>query len=561
MSSGDDQQSVRVEVDGDGGSADVAFVEGASSLSLPVIFGVILVAAVGVILFLLRPANDETAGGEQPADVTSTTIPVDEDGETESRTVEVVQQTGPLGAAIAEAAPWAPIEAAITDFPSVPSRIVETEVGFLALDGSVLSFSPRVFGSVDGQSWVAVEVTNQTEEAQQLRWFNIFPSLEGLAAAGTANSPNANVELATSESGVVWRRLETPDLTGEQPVAVTNDSIVSFSDVEEFLLEDILNFDGSSAIQAPISGICGGFGGSDDTFTIRLCPEFGLVNNGVGPTGGENPVSNAEVELTNSNPAFDDCVEQASLVRRGGFVVSEHALSEPEVDQEPESDTASPSFIFAASRFSDVVPLGGERVAVLDEGTIGLVASCDAAGGPFRREAGVVVIDFAEGASSTFEAPLALRPELQRQAAADGFQFIEILGEAAVAQDRSHILVAIDRALWSIDTLTGGWTQLIGPIEGLEGEDQQGQQSELRPRFGLSSSGTRLYQLAGDRVAIIDLSTDDGGALVFDVVSSPFIVSPADQEHLAGGFIEHATDGAILVVDRRGFLWRFAIAR
>ena len=561
MGGEDQSRSVRIEVELDNGVATDApdVLSPSGPPRWPIIAGLVLVVVLAGAFLTLRPTGDQAADGTQriaPAPTTvppptttpattTTTVPVEEPLEVASA-LAAVEELG------AETAPLR-IEGA-----RFLSQIVSTEGGFIALPRALPSETPLLLGSVDGLTWVEIETTRQRpDDAPELvEWFQLLPAPSGLALVGSQSTNTAVLEVATSESGAVWRTVEElgPINDGDRrvvPFAALDDSFLSLEISDKVALQDVLRLDDlTTVIEVLPASLCSAFGaGPDEGFTLSDCAEFSI-------TGQEPPAAEPDDSgqlpgpdelsggpgLDNGGVSFAECFTVATATTTSGF----------EVLESPSTGSAGEdveSFAFAGNgSFPVVTSLANGRAAVIDTGTVGLDATCDAAGGALRREPGVVVLDFVDGRAFSYEAPLELRPVLTDRTLESP---IDILGEFAVTGSRSHLFVNVDSSLWSIDTGTGQWTELFDATE----DDVRAPRS----LFALSDSGTRLYRVAFSQLEYVDLSANSDGSLSFAGSVSTIVTDDIQRvTRFEGGVIRHATDEIIFYSDGSQ-IWRLPV--
>ena len=324
---------------------------------------------------------------------------------------------------------------------------------------------------------------------------------------------------------------------------------------DEVLLEEILRFDDAGTAGVDGRG-CDEFEGSAEETFLSECGQFSTADQaGAGQDEQVGSVGLGAPELNNSGPAFGECVAIASALTIPGFFIFGTSDAEGDetsedgggvVEEADQSGEETDSVTSARSEFAfasnglvpEITPLPNGRVAVVDPGTIGVNASCDAAGGFFRRGGGVVLIDPSLDTATTFEAPLPLLPSLS------GAGVVEILGEFAVGDARSHLFVMVDRGLWSIDTANGEWSLLDNS-------------SNMDSPYALSTSGTRLYRIVDVTVEAVGLSANADGSLRFDATISP-ILNGITQRLVGDSAIRFATDDAIFVANGAN-TWRLPI--
>ena len=220
-------------------------------------------------------------------------------------------------------------------------------------------------------------------------------------------------------------------------------------------------------------------------------------------------VEDDALDITNSSPAFGECVAETSSQTTPGFRVL------------PVGGEIAQAFAGNASNAS-ITELADGRVAVIDRGTAGLSDSCDAAGGFFVRQAGLVILDPSVDQARVFPAPTLLAHTIEQR------NPVEILGEVPIDQSRSHMLISGGGLLWSVDTGTGAWTMLTDP-------------ENPNVPYILSESGNRLVASTTDSFELIDVLVTADGSLAFAASISP-IVSSISSSIVADGFVSFADD-------------------
>ena len=554
MSAHDELRSVRIEVETASSGNDAPQIEKPEQPNRRLgALGILAALVLGVAFFVLRPAGDEAADGTvretppatAPGDSSPSTT-----GATSTTTVpddaeEGIDQTE-LSLLLEAVEPGGRIEPVAIDTGDSFIDIVNIDGGFLALANVVATEEPPVFGSVDGLDWVEIEVAPfNADDPQPVQWRQLVSADDGVAAIGfvaadfgSIDGERVQFEVATSQDGFLWQSAQPSNAprSGDGvalPITVLDSSVVSIETSNEVLLEDILRFDEVLDVNSTIAATierCGAYSGDLEDFTISQCRDFSIVSESA------IDLASGDDELDNSSPAFGRCVAQASEVTTPGFTLFGPASV---------SDDLQGSFAFAGTGlFPEFGQLADGRVAVVDRGALGVVSSCDAAGGLYRRDGGVVLVDFEAGQA------LAIRVPAELQAIFGDSTPVQFLGEFPVDDVRSHLFLVVDRDLWSIDTQNGRWTLLTPDFVASTGFG--------RSQFILSNSGTRLYRIDLDGLTAIDISSDDRGLLSFEVANWRI----STEELLIGdardGSFLHASDEFVFLFDGTA-TWRLAV--
>ena len=489
----DPSVSIDVEetVDGDsaGGSSRLAVIGGVA----------VLIIAVVVAFFALRPSDGETAAGtarqegEETADVTDSDPAADE-----------TATTAPVGP---------------PQFESLPIvEAVRAGSGFLGLIPS--SGNPGIFVTEDGVSWSELE-TSVIDPQGIGTWSNLIAFDGGFALLRTSGDLSASAGLTErfiSVDGAEWE-LDS----NFQPLDNPGDSFFP-----EFHLPDAFGFVAFSteipaAPLGPLFEQVLAEGAPIDPSTICFFEEFNADQFEVFPcdTDGETSTGVATVIATEDlvDPESFGAVQQcAAFIRSLGSTRSAAMV----LQRSGESETVEIGGSF--STFQKSLPSGVIASVFVGDRLFAGSAACDDFAGsvPEFQAAEIELVDL-DGTVRRIPLP----PEVPQPPATPAAPF---------ATD-TELFVVLEQSIWRLDLATEEWTMVVElPPEA------------LRPgRFGFAD-GTRAVSLGSDVLFSVDLGSGEVTETSIEIGRFPQILEVDSEFILARDEVE---DGRLDVVPLR----------
>lgn len=488
----------------------------------PLVVGLVAVAVLALAVVFARPEGDQAADGTERLAPTTTIPELSEPGVEDGATTTSEPEEGLIEPATILVDD--PVASVRVESPRRIDQIVSINDGFLALPDVQSSEVPQVLGSIDGLDWVEVEtsrIDETPESGTPFDWFSLLAGEGGLTMLGSPDPGAGQLEVFTSQDGVLWQPLEglgpVTDIDRRVvPVVVGPDSIVGLELFDSLELGPL----SSQLIEPREPGVCSAYQAGAVEFTLSECADFSVSRN------------RGSFEAPNAT-----AVECAAVKADGGtpgFGLIDIDLSTSASGQDP---IEGPTVFFAAGDFFPrSTDLGGGRIGVLDVGNDDVVL-CDGPATLRSRGAGVVVVDAEADRTFGYPAPDALVSDVENR-----FDN-QVLGEVHLTNDRSHLVVAIGGAMWAIDTLSGEWTVLTERLDDL------GFQAPFNPKFAASSSGDRFYRVANNSVAVFELSIDEDGVPRATTTIAPLATDSAEAVISGFGSIMHATDEVMFYTD------------
>ena len=519
--------SVRVELDAHGHSAADPEPASPSRRSNTWGLGIALLSLVGVaiVLVFLRPSSEEETA--------------DPDGVVQPElTVEVVEPIDPTVRSV---------DAQQLDFEWVPT-IVRTQTGFVALHAgpSVVSpflATPPMLMSDDGVEWTEAETTiSGIRSDAAAAWFDLTETSTGLSIVGriAVNGPEDSPRTFVSSDGFAW---DVIDVDENVPGNPRLSRLISQQENAAIYVEIVGNLEIAEVVSRhttiDLSGIpiCGA--------QVIPAGEFRLA---LGACSG-NPVIVTEADVVSDFSATEvfDCLEQ--LGDRPS--ISARALR---VNPSTGQFVAFRESVSRSVAFNDGFERSNGTFAVIDLGDIpdgqidleGSASTCDgmidldAAADP----AGVLILDPATLGIARFVLP-------ETSTDSEFGALPEILGEVTSNDGAtSWLIVSVGPQLWSLDDISGEWTQLVDATPTGSGA--------FTPVFALSTSGDRVYWVDGV-LAMADLEFDGDGELSALTATLEVEGSP---DALSGGQIIYATNAVVFYASDPfvGPIWRLGAA-
>ena len=545
----DDVPSVRVEVDGASAPIlDVPELRGPSTgpSRWPVVLVVLLVAAIGGALVLLSPDSGESADGTERAAPTTAAPPT---------TAPASEAVGENSAAAAESAAFPRASAPLqlddplllveADAASELSQIIEVDDRFLSLASSQLRGSPQILQSADGLVWDELETTLETTSGSEpalVDWIELFATNDGLALVGAPEAQNFRTVLALSDDAVAWALNDaetiSPGVPGTfaglgQPLFVEGDSLVRLRIVEQPIEQILRGF--TDVDLAPGSGICGVFRtpSADRQFELFPC------------TNRDSVLVDASTVLDQWDPELVlDCVADLSTRQIGVSVVfSQAELAGPgiltlgqESSQWTPTDVPVPLGASASGSDSPV------EIAFVDVG-VDEAEDCARFIAVEEPRGPALVVLAADGDERLVPLPF----EVDNGTGPRSIGAVNIIGATAEFEDgSSHILVAFDEQLWSLNTELLTWSLLY---------DRAGQSTDFGPVV-VSTSGNRLYQPTDEGLRILELNERFDGDLSATTFVAPIDAPDGFQvDEFDSVRVNYASDERLFVTVSFGQLW------
>ncbi len=558
MARDDELQSVRIEVDGaPEPTLHVPNVGGPAGgpSRWPIALVVLLVAAVGAVLFLLSPDGDEAADGTDRAAPT-TSVPESnggepgagddgEDGETQglAESIPVIPLASPP---FELEEPLTPVEA---DVEIAFGQIIGTPDGWLAMASAQSPGNPRLLRSLDGVVWNELDATV-------------------LTASGEAPDPNLPVELfltnggnalisvdteadgfrssvALSTNAVDWTIAEPNGPIGSRisfvnrPFAIRNGSLIGLGFGEQTIGEVLRNF---TDIAVPDVGLCGAFRtpSEDRQFELFSCSNRESVL-----------VDASNVDAQWSAELVLDCIADLSTRQTGPAA----GFAETSLDR-----TTLVPFGGELSRWTptDLPVLLGREGFAENEPTelafidVGVVEAEDCARFIDLEEPrgpAVVILD-TDGGEHIVPLPF----ELDNGNGPGSISGVEILGETVPYSGGAYLLITRGDHLWSLNISSSEWSLLYDPAFGEETTDQS---PLLFGSITLSNVGDRLYQPTNQGLRILQLAERLDGTLGV-LTAAATLDAPDNFQTQSFDLVEvnYADNGVLFITDSAGQLWR-----
>ena len=405
-----------------------------------------------------------------------------------------------------------------TELPSGPRDVLRSDEGFLALPSVESVDQLTLFESDDGVFWTPIETSvsdDQGLDLASLRPTELFATTDRL---GLRAASDETAELFTSSDGALWEVPTDIEVSGPQPLALQDDSIITV-EVLDRPLDELL----ATHTDLPLDGvsICAVSRFPSQSIQLELVD---CVGNSSFILGGGNVVGDVPAEVVL------DCLVAHTLTISGAR--SNFGLVG--LDGENESGFGSPlsswNFGFGFTTLGNG-DLAIHNIGGFDnESCIGLVDLPDAALAP-----SIVVLRPDGLSESVFALPV------------DAIA-VQLLGEARVSDGgAATLLVTLDGNVWALNVNSGEWTRLTETII---------ETGRAFSEFVLSESGNRLYEIVNGYLIVSDLlEAEDGSLSVSGRALAIQTRDPSIVPSFFGTRILFASDDQVFMTELGGRLW------
>lgn len=521
----------------------------AGNRSLPILFGLFVVVALGLLLLGLSPDEDQAADGtlrEAPSTTAPTTIPATTTTPTTTTPTTTDDQDAEMETApelvLPDLAGGADgrVRARESELTDSLRSVIPTENGFLGITGTSAA-NPELVASSDGVSWVDVETTVLNPSSVDLTnhlvvELSLVPEQVGdgfvMLALDFSISQRGDqpfrTAILTSLDGAVWEVVDTtePQAEGRVPRLLLGNSIVATVDEGAPIDELIATYTDLVIAGEPVCSVNRQVNTSDPRLWLGLCNGAGSVLIGEG-----NIIRDVDPSVVLA------CALSLSPEQSGTRTALR--LLDLEAGANSPLGSGDGGFFLGPNLLPDLLPLEAGGVAVFD---VGSTADPACAGvvdlGP-DREPSIVLLDANTGSEEPFALPI------------EG-ESVRLVGETRRFADQdAYVLVEIDANLWGLNPSSGAWAILTS--------NQGGSASEF---YAVSESGSRAYQLFGETLRVIDFALRPGGSGLFavqrEIPIDALLLDLAPPRRIVPFLTSNvlfASDELIMVASDLGRLW------